>query len=246
MGLNRIEIYKNNVGGYVMFNEAVEICKNLGDGWRLPTIEESRVMFNDHQKKIVTFGNYGIWCSTEYDNNSIWSKGLKTGNEYINPKTNINLIRPVRTIKFPEKEYWSSLNPPLSPSEKDVKIFKKYLINGTTLLLGCTKELVHLSDTQMDLNPFDSTSNVIIQDWLTNTNPYTNIIGDGVFNFTKELCDGVIDMASKCSKKLIVRSFNKKMDIMRIAENFPTINDFKLKPTLVHRFNDYTFFIWEF
>jgi hypothetical protein len=145
-----------------------------------------------------------------------------------------------------EKDYWVSLNPPLCPSEKDVEIFKSHLVLGTTLLLGCTKELVKLSDVQMDSDPFDFVPNPIIQDWLTNTNPYTNIIGDGVFNFTKELCDGILEMASKHSKKLIVRSFNKKMDIMRVADNFPTIEDFKIKPTLVHRFDDYTFYVWEF
>jgi hypothetical protein len=145
-----------------------------------------------------------------------------------------------------EKDYWVSLNPPLCPSDKDVDIFKSHLIPGTTLLLGCTKQLIHLSDTQMDLEPFDFIPNPIVQDWVTNTDPYTNIIGDGVFNFTKELCDGVLEMASKNCKKLIVRSFNRKMDIMRIADNFPTIEDFKIKPTLVHRFDDYTFYVWDF
>lgn len=145
-----------------------------------------------------------------------------------------------------EKEYWLSLNPPLSPSENDVEIFKSYLISGTTLLLGCTKELIHLTNVQMDLEPFDFAPKPIIQDWITNTNPYTNMIGDGVLNFTKEICDGVLEMASKHSKKLIVRSFNRKMDIMRIANYFPSYEDFNIQPTEIRVLKDYTFYIWEF
>lgn len=145
-----------------------------------------------------------------------------------------------------EKEYWASLSPPLSPSENDVETFKSYLLFGTTLLLGCTKELIHLSNVQMDLNPLDFVPKPIIQDWVTNTKPYTNMIGDGVFNFSKETCDGVLEMASKHSKKLIVRSFNRKLDIMRIADYFPSYKDFTIQPTEIRVLKDYTFYIWEF
>jgi hypothetical protein len=98
----------------------------------------------------------------------------------------------------------------------------------------------------MDLDPFDFVPKPIIQDWVTNINPYTNIIGDGVFNFNKETCDGVLEMASKHSKKLIVRSFNRKLDIMRVADYFPTYEDFTIKPTEIRVLNYYTFYIWEF
>jgi len=72
------------------------------------------------------------------------------------------------------------------------------------------------------------------------------MIGDGVLNFTKEICDGIIEMASKNTKKLIVRSFNRKMDIMRVADYFPSYDDFKIQPTEIRILKDYTFYIWEF
>ena len=145
-----------------------------------------------------------------------------------------------------EKEYWASLVPPLSPSPEDVKIFKGELLNGTTLLLGCTREIIHLSDYQMDLDPLDFVTNPLVQDWTTNTTCYTNIIGDGVLNLSKQLCDDILDMCSKNCYKFTARCFNRKMDIMRVAEHFPGVDDFIIKPNGVKTFDDYTFYTWTF
>ena len=145
-----------------------------------------------------------------------------------------------------EKEYWRNLLPPLAPSKEDVKLYKEHLLPGTTLLLGSTKQLINLSNVQMDIDPQDYILNPIKQDWITNTEFYTNIIGDGVTCFTKELCDGIVEMASKYCKKLIVRSFNKKLPTMRVAAYFPRVNDFTVTPTSYIEFENYTFYVWHF
>jgi hypothetical protein len=144
------------------------------------------------------------------------------------------------------KEYWVSLLPPLCPSDNDVKIFEEHLTDGTTLLLGCTKELLHLTSAQMDLEPFDFVPNPIVGDWTTNQQYYNNIIGDGVFNFTKELCEDVLHMCSNNCDRLIIRCFNRKLETMRIADYFPNMDMFPIRPNYVQMFNDYTFFIWDF
>lgn len=145
-----------------------------------------------------------------------------------------------------DKNYWANLAPPLAPSKKDVDIYKKYLLPGSTLLLGSTRQLINLSNVQMDIYPQDYLPNPIQQNWLSNNLYYDNIIGDGVTAFTKELCDGVIEMASKCCKRLIIRSFNKKLPTMRIAAYFPSLEDFIIRPTEFKNFDDYTFYIWHF
>ena len=145
-----------------------------------------------------------------------------------------------------EKEYWANLLPPLAPSELDVIIYKENMLIGSTLLLGSTRQLIRLSNVQMDINPQDYLPNPINQDWLTNINYYDNIIGDGVTVFNKELCDGIIKMASECCKKLIIRSFNKKLPITRIASYFPMAEDFIIHPTIIKIFDEYTFYIWQF
>jgi hypothetical protein len=146
-----------------------------------------------------------------------------------------------------DKTYWASDLPhPLAPSEKDAEIFKSYLLEGDTLMLGCTKKLIPFSTRIMDIDPWLEAPNVIKQDWTTNSNFYTNIIVDGGLNFTKELADAVLAMASQHSKIFIARSFNHKLPTMRIAAHFPKFNEFSIKPNEVRMFQEYSFFVWRF
>ena len=237
-----IECYKNTIETYMTWDEANKYCLMLGDGWRLPNKDELIYLFNNHIDK---FGNYGCWgdkFSTEFS----WSVGFKTGNIYLNPIDNKNYLIPVRNVTV-DKTYWGSDLPrPLSPSDEDVEIYKKFIQQGTTLLLGCTRKLIPLSDRQLDLDPWYNGDTVIKGDWVENKHYYTNIILDGGLCFTKELCDKIINMTSKNCKRFIVRSFTQKLDSMKIAAYFPTFSDFKIKPTLEIKNDNYNFYIWEF
>ena len=73
-----------------------------------------------------------------------------------------------------------------------------------------------------------------------------NIIADGSLSFTKELADGLIEMASKHCRVFIARTFTRKLPIMRIADNFPQPENFKIPPTKTVVFEDYSFYIWQF
>ena len=146
-----------------------------------------------------------------------------------------------------DKTYWASELPlPLSPSDDDVLEYKFHLKKGTTLLLGCTKNLIPLSDRQLDIDPWYEADTVIKGDWLNNQHYYTNILIDGGLNFTKELCDGVLEMASKNCKTFIARTFNYKLDTMKIASHFPKEEEFKIKPEVIIPCGSYNFYIWEF
>ena len=146
-----------------------------------------------------------------------------------------------------DKNYWSSDLPlPLSPSDSDVEVYKNYLNRGTTLMLGCTRKLIPLSDRQLDSDPWYEADTVIKGDWIKNNHFYTNIILDGGLCFTKELCDDILKMCSNNCKRFIARSFTRKLDTMRIANYFPTVKDFKIHPDMVIKESDYNFYIWEF
>jgi hypothetical protein len=146
-----------------------------------------------------------------------------------------------------DKTYWASKLPhPLSPSDLDVKLYKTFMTDGTTLLLGCTKKLIPLSNRQLDLDPWYEGDTVIIGDWVKNEHYYTNIMLDGGLCFTKELCDDIVKMASKNCKNFIARTFVKKLDIMKIADYFPLEQDFKIKPTMSIECGSYNFYIWRF
>jgi hypothetical protein len=145
------------------------------------------------------------------------------------------------------KTYWGGDLPlPLSPSDSDVEVYKNYIKEGTTLMLGCTKKLIPLSDRQLDIDPWYEEETVILGDWTNNEHFYTNIIIDGGLNLTKKLCDDVVEMASKNCEVFISRSFRHKLDTMKIADYFPKASDFKIIPKEVIVYEDYFFYIWKF
>ena len=147
-----------------------------------------------------------------------------------------------------DKNYWGSELPsPLSPSDEDVELYKKFLLKyGTTLMLGCTKKLLPLSNRQLDIDPWYDGNTVIKGDWVENKHYYTNIILDGGLCFTKELCDDIIKMTTNNCKRFITRSFTRKLDTMKIANYFPTEKDFEIHPDMVIKESDYNFYVWEF
>jgi len=158
----------------------------------------------------------------------------------------------VNTVYIPKengvkKDYWASDLPlPLSPSDTDVDIYKDNMIEGNTLMLGCTKKLIPISSIQMDIDPWYEAETVIKGNWLDNKTYYDNIIADGSLSFTKELADGLVEMASKHCKVFIARTFTRKLPIMRIADNFPQPEDFKITPTKTIVLENYSFYIWQF
>jgi hypothetical protein len=146
-----------------------------------------------------------------------------------------------------DKTYWGSDLPlPLSPSDKDVEVYKNYLKEGTTLMLGCTKKLIPLSNRQLDIDPWYEEETVILGDWTKNEHFYTNIIIDGGLNLTKKLCDDVVEMASKNCEIFISRAFRHRLDTMKVAAHFPKASDFKIVPKEVIIYDDYVFYIWKF
>jgi hypothetical protein len=145
------------------------------------------------------------------------------------------------------KEYWRQEMPhPYSPDWQDYRIYKKNLIKGSILLLGCTHKLLKLSDYQLDIDPWYEAKSVRIGNWLDNQSYYTNIIGDGVLNFTKHLTDGILEMCSAYCHTFVARSFNYKLLKMKYAAYFPSIEDFSIKPHIANQQKEYTFYVWNF
>jgi hypothetical protein len=147
-----------------------------------------------------------------------------------------------------DKSYWElELPHPLCPDRTDVEIYMMLLGNrGRTMMLGCSRALLPFSDVQLDIDPWLQAPSVQVGDWRFNQTEYDTIVGDGCFNFSKDLTDSVLEMASRFSSRLVVRCFSRRLPQMKVANYFPLVRDFKISPELDGPKTDYNFFRWKF
>jgi len=86
--------------GEMNWDEAFEACEKLGDGWRLPTIEELKAMHNQlHRKRKGNFiQDTWYWSSSEYDFSDAWGVDFWDGNDSMDDKSGYGQVHPVRDI----------------------------------------------------------------------------------------------------------------------------------------------------
>jgi hypothetical protein len=70
------ELHPDNLGE-MTWNEAVKAVKKLGNGWRLPTIQECFMIYED---KLIK--NQDYWSSAELDFNFAWFFSFYYGPAY--------------------------------------------------------------------------------------------------------------------------------------------------------------------
>jgi hypothetical protein len=102
--MNKLEVSKSL--GLMNWYEAVEACKSLGRGWRLPTKDELNMLYEN--KDIIGLGSFRIdyyWSSTEGGNPSAlegsviaWRKDFRHGNKGFDYKHFTHYARAVREL----------------------------------------------------------------------------------------------------------------------------------------------------
>jgi len=75
------------------WDDAVAYTKSLGNDWRLPTIEECFIMYNN---KVITEDAY--WSSSETNNDLAWIFHFYYGLANFNHKYYTNFVRAVRSL----------------------------------------------------------------------------------------------------------------------------------------------------
>lgn len=64
-----IDVNKDDINETLTWYEAVELCNAMGDGWRLPTIEELQQLHNlRNGLNFANYGYWGYWSNVEIDN----------------------------------------------------------------------------------------------------------------------------------------------------------------------------------
>ena len=83
----------------IMLNwqDAKKACEALGNGWRLPTIDELNILYKN--KDIIRgFEKFSYWSSTEHDSFA-WAQYFVNGFQHDYIKNDPYYVRAVRTIK---------------------------------------------------------------------------------------------------------------------------------------------------
>lgn len=85
--------------GSMDWHDAVYMCDNLGDGWRLPTKDELNLMFeNLHQRGRGGFSNDFYWSSSDFGHQTdVWDQDFSDGFQNFDGKEGYNeYVRAVR------------------------------------------------------------------------------------------------------------------------------------------------------
>ena len=94
--IDNLEVMTEDLGR-MKWDEALRVCADLGDGWRLPTKEELNLLY-ENKEKIGGFASTNYWSSTEYDNGNAWTQNFYNGGQYYTNKNNSPYVRAVRAF----------------------------------------------------------------------------------------------------------------------------------------------------
>ena len=89
------EIYPDELGKMTWY-EALEKVKELGDGWRMPTITELQLIWESEHKDLFKKESY--WSSSEYNSGLAWGFSFYDGNAYDDDKNTYSYVRAVRDL----------------------------------------------------------------------------------------------------------------------------------------------------
>jgi len=92
-----LEVMKTDLGE-MTWDDANKACEKLGEGWRLPTIDELQKIYK-LKNKIGGFKDDRYWSSTEGTNDNTKHKAFGIGRTNPNDKNPINYVRAVRSLK---------------------------------------------------------------------------------------------------------------------------------------------------
>lgn len=93
----KFEVYPNDLGKHT-WEDAKKVCKELGDGWRLPTREELHLMWLN-KDTIGGFAAASYWSSSEFNSNLAWYQIFDNGSQFNYDKNYTGYVRAVRDIK---------------------------------------------------------------------------------------------------------------------------------------------------
>jgi hypothetical protein len=92
-----LEVAQYDFPNPMNWDSAKKICGTLGKGWRLPTKDELKTLFQNREK-IGGFEERGYWSSTEGASYGAWYQFFYDGSQDTNIKEASHLVRAIRAF----------------------------------------------------------------------------------------------------------------------------------------------------
>ena len=94
--IGNLIVAQNDFSNMLNWHDAKEACEALGNGWRLPTIDELNILYNN-QDKIGGFEKFSYWSSKEIDSFA-WAQYFVNGFQHDYIKNDPYYVRAVRSL----------------------------------------------------------------------------------------------------------------------------------------------------
>ena len=93
--LGKLDVLGQDLGK-MKWDEAVKICKEIGEGWRLPSKDELNTIY-ENKDSIGGLVSFEYWSADEYDFHNAWTQNIDNGKEEELSKTSKHFVRAVRS-----------------------------------------------------------------------------------------------------------------------------------------------------
>jgi hypothetical protein len=95
--IDDLEVAEQDFADTMKWNDAIKACKELGEGWHLPTKEELNLLYLN-KDKIGGFETYGYWSSSENSKKTAWIQSFSVGYDFAEGIHKTFSVRAVRSL----------------------------------------------------------------------------------------------------------------------------------------------------
>lgn len=102
--IDDLEVAEQDFADTMKWNDAIKACRELGEGWHLPTKEELNLLYLN-KDKIGGFETYGYWSSSENSKKTAWIQSFSVGFDFAESIHKTFSVRAVRTSTSKKKKH---------------------------------------------------------------------------------------------------------------------------------------------
>ncbi len=85
------------------WREALNACKELGDGWQLPSKEQLNILYKN-KNEIGGFVNDAYWSATNSGDYEAWRQYFSDGDQVLTPNYSVGYVRAIRELAMDSSE----------------------------------------------------------------------------------------------------------------------------------------------